>query len=90
MGVGSGSGDRLTHLGIGGDILQAVIVEDPKLTTTESRGNSFRYLGFGFDHCRTALFDLGNHLLFGGDSLGASTLCLGSRNPRIGFSLIRL
>ena len=83
-------GDVLAHVGVGLDILDAVVVHDAEVAGAEGIGHGQRYLFLGLNDLCTGFLCLGLHLLLLGHCHGAALLGAGLGYVLVGVGLIYL
>src|SRR5690348_8413657 len=67
----SGTGDGLTHVGVGLDVAELVVVENAELAAAEGVGHGFGHFGFRVDEHSPAFLDAGVLFLLSRDRLSA-------------------
>ena len=89
LGAGGG-GEGGAHVGVGLDVLHAVVVHDAEVAAAEGFGHGQGHFGFGHDDLGAGFLGLGFHLLLGGHSHGAALLGLGLGDVLVGVGLVHL
>ena len=85
-----GAGDLAAHVGVGCEVLHAVIVHDTKVSAAEGFCHGQRNLRLGLDDLGLHLRHAGGHFLLLRDSGSPADFCLRLRNQFVGLGLFGL
>ena len=83
-------GDRVSHLGVGLDVPQLVVVHDPQLAFVDGLGDRLGHFGFGLHQFGPILFDCGDVFLFSGDRQRPAPFGRGPGDADVGLGLVGL